>query len=128
MAKLENELKTVSVVIPDNAHWPAEFAGWRPVKQKTTRSLDGSQITQARPLINGMPIELSGFWLPRSQLEVIKAWVDSPANFVLTLPDSREFNVIFSDDSPLVAAPVFEVSKPTNETIFEVTRLAFLTV
>lgn len=129
MAKLETADRSQAVAIPENAHWPAEFSGWRATQQSTKRSLTGGTITQARALTAGRPIELVGFWLARDQVEILQAWADQPlAEYVLTLPDGREFAVIFSDENPLKASPVFEASAPGNATQYQVNRLAFLTI
>ncbi|MEY8216105.1 MAG: hypothetical protein RPR97_16675 [Colwellia sp.] len=123
MAQLETHDRAQAVTLPDNLHWPGEFAGWRPLAQKTLTALDGTPITQASPLSAGRPIELVDFWLKRPAIETLYAWAASAAQYYLTLPDGREFLVIFDDAAPLDAAPVYETAAPSAATDYLVNHL-----
>ncbi len=129
MTQLQNYLKTETVPLPNNAHWPTEFAGWRPFTQKSGRAIDGTLHVQAAPLIKGQPIELEEFWLDRLVLVDLWSFAIIPlAKYWLTLPDGREELVMFADESPLNAAPVFEISAPDALTTYKVEALKLFTV
>jgi len=123
MAKLETYNRATAVTLPPNIHWPGEFSGWRPVNQKTQFALDGTPITQVNQVKGGRPIELADFWLKRPAVELLFTWAASGEQYYLTLPDGREFLVIFADDSPLDASPVYETAAPGNDTDYLVSAL-----
>ncbi len=127
MAKIETLDRAAAVTLPDNVHWPGEFSGWRPANQATKTALDGTPITQTTALKGGRPIVLVDFWLKRQDVEILYAWAATGEQYYLTLPDAREFLIVFADDSPLEASPVFEDAAPTAETLYLVTFLRTMT-
>lgn len=128
MASLENHDKSEVVAIPENAHWPDEFAGWLPLVQKSTRAKDGTLITQRAPLKDGEPIKLQDFWLDRATLEVLRQWAIDGGTYWLNLPSGGLKRVIFADENPVQASPVFESASPDDQTKYLVKSLEFFTI
>ena len=87
------------ITLPDDLLWINEFE-WNPVEQTTERSLTGALLIQEGQFNYGRPIVLSGNgeagWVSRLTVKNLFA-LSKAANKImtLTLPDSRQFSVIF---------------------------------
>ncbi|WP_066017379.1 hypothetical protein [Endozoicomonas atrinae] len=125
------QLDTIS--LPDDLLWINEFE-WNPVQQSTDRSLTGALLVQEGQLINGRPIVLSGNgeagWVSRLTVKNLFA-LSKAANktMTLTLPDNRQFSVIFdrSNGAPVEAQQVLPFAYPEDDYQYLLT-LHFLTV
>ena len=109
------------ITLPDDLLWINEF-DWNPVAQSTKRSLTGALLVQEGQLIHGRPIVLSGNgdagWVSRLTVQNLYA-LSKAANktMTLTLPDSRQFTVIFdrSNRAPVEAQQVMPFAYPDDD-------------
>src|SRR5690606_17306477 len=99
---------------------------WDPVAQEQERSITGALLVQEGVKVHGRPITLQsngGVWTPLSvvrQLEILRD--QSGRVMPLTLPDGRQFHVIFNrvDGAPLTAKQVFRRVNPGPDWEYEV--------
>lgn len=96
--------------------WVDEFA-WPTVFRSTEYSLSGALIVDSGMRLAGRPITLAGSadggWVTRATVDALRVLASAlPGQYVLTLADSRSFNVIFAPDEPLVADQVVDLSDP----------------
>ena len=122
-----------TITLPDDLLWINEFE-WNPVEQTTERSLTGALLVQEGQLLHGRPIVLSGSgeagWVSRLTVKNLFA-LSKAANktMTLTLPDSRQFSVIFdrSNGSPVEAKQVLPFAYPGENDQYFIT-IRFLIV
>ncbi|NLD15875.1 MAG: hypothetical protein GX665_12440 [Gammaproteobacteria bacterium] len=112
-------------------HWVDEFE-WDKIGQETTRSVSGGLLVQAGEKHHGRPITLAsdgGEWTPLAVVRSLELLRDTLGRVMqLTLPDGRQFSVIFNRESPpLEAAPLFRQVNPGADHLYEIT-LRLLTV
>lgn len=82
------------LTLTDNLIWPDEFQH-NQLAQSVERSLTGGLIVQEGAKQYGRPITLEG-WLSRDDVDALYAKEASASSGMpLTLPDGREFTVIF---------------------------------
>ena len=109
------------ITLPDDLLWINEF-DWNPVAQSTERSLTGALLVQEEPLTHGRSVVLSGNgeagWVSRLTVQNLYA-LSKAANktMTLTLPDSRQFTVIFdrSNRAPVEAQQVMPFAYPDDD-------------
>ncbi|WP_066016823.1 MULTISPECIES: hypothetical protein [Endozoicomonas] len=109
-----------TITLPDDLLWINEFE-WNPVEQTTERSLTGALLVQEGQLLYGRPIVLSGNgeagWVSRLTVKSLFA-LSKAANktMTLTLPDNRQFSVIFdrSNGAPVEAQQVLPFAYPED--------------
>ena len=122
-----------TITLPDDLLWINEFE-WNPVEQTTERSLTGALLVQEGQVTYGRPIVLSGGseagWVSRLAVKNLFA-LSKAANktMTLTLPDSRQFTVIFdrSNGAPVEAQQVLPFAYPEDSDQYLLT-LRLLTV
>ena len=102
--------------LTDNFVWSDEF-NYNQVEQSQERSLTGGMIIQEGQKLFGRPITLGPTWLPRSTLDALYAMESTPGAMDLTLPDGREFSVVFdrSRGTAVEAKPVHNYVYAANE-------------
>ena len=122
------QLDTITLLL-----WINEF-DWNPVMQSTDRSLTGAMLVQEQGKLYGRPIELSGGseagWVSRSTVVDLLALNKIPNKVMtLTLPDLREYSVIFDrqSGSPIEAQQVLFYAYPDDSYFYHLT-LKFITV
>ena len=121
------------ITLPDDLLWINEF-DWNPVAQSTERSLTGALLVQEEPFAHGRSVVLSGNgeagWVSRLTVQNLYA-LSKAANktMTLTLPDSRQFTVIFdrSNRAPVEAQQVMPFAYPEDNDQYLLT-LRLLTV
>lgn len=96
--------------------WVDEF-NWPTVVRASEYSLSGALIVDSGMRLAGRPITLAGSadggWVTRATVDALRVLASAlPGQYVLTLADSRSFNVIFAPDEPLVANQVVDLSDP----------------
>lgn len=111
--------------------WVDEF-DWTPIKQKITRTLDGSNLIQEGVMQAGRSITLKGErdlgWVTRQQLEQLQTRLAKPENMPLTLADGRGFTVRWrQSDKPIDAVPLLRIAVPRPTDVY-VVSLKLLTV
>jgi hypothetical protein len=79
---------STTVALPADLFWADETA-WHPVVQTAERTLTGALVVQAQATTGGRPITLRpplqlASWMPRSVVDQLRAWADTPG-LVLTL-------------------------------------------
>ena len=104
--------------------WVDEFE-WDAVAQETERSVSGRLLVQEGVKHYGRPITLrsdGGEWTPLSVVRSLELLRDEQGRVMtLTLPDSRQFSVIFNRDAPpLEAAQVFRHDNPGPDHMYEI--------
>ena len=122
-----------TITLPDDLLWVNEF-DWNPIEQSTERSLTGALLVQEQQLQFGRPLELSGGleagWVARSTVVDLLA-LSTIANKVmtLTLPDLREYTVIFDrqSGSPVEAQQILPFAYPDDDYKYSLT-IRLLTV
>ena len=109
-----------TITLPDDLLWINEFE-WNSVDQTTERSLTGALLVQEGQLTHGRPIVLSGngeagwvSWLTVKNLFALSKAANK--TMTLTLPDSRQFPVIFdrSNGAPVEALQVLPFAYPED--------------
>lgn len=79
--------------------WSDEFQ-WNKAISKSEYSLSGALLVQSAAMQAGRPITLAGGddygWVSRATVKALNLLAETPGRqMVLTLPDTRTFNVIF---------------------------------
>ena len=116
--------------LPDDLLWINEFDS-NPVAQSTERSLSWAFLVQEGQLSHGRSIVLSGNgeagWV--SRLTVKNLYALSEVANSMTLPDNRQFSVIFdrSNGAPVEAQQVMPFAYPEDNDQYLLT-LRLLTV
>jgi len=105
-----------SVTLPADMTWVDEFS-WPTVLRATEYSLSGALIVDAGQRLAGRPItlrsEMDGGWVMRATVDALRVLASElPGVLVLTLADSRSFNVTFAPDEPLLAEPLYPIADP----------------
>ncbi|MCY1300191.1 hypothetical protein D9M70_497500 [compost metagenome] len=112
--------------------WTDEFE-WDAVAQEQQRSLTGALLVQEGVRLHGRPITLrsnGGAWFRLATVRALEVLRDQPGRVMpLTLPDGREFHVIFNRaaGAPVQATPVFRTVNPGPDWEYELT-LRLITV
>ncbi|WP_299735673.1 hypothetical protein [uncultured Endozoicomonas sp.] len=121
------------ITLPDDLLWVNEF-DWNPVEQNIERSLTGALLVQESELKQGRSIILSGNgeagWVSRLMVKNLFALCKAAnKTMTLTLPDSRQFTVIFdrSNGAPVEAQQVLPFAYPEDSDQYLLT-LRLLTV
>jgi len=119
------------LTLTDNLVWQNEYA-FTAIEQTAVRSLTGGLIVQEGQKFFGRPIRLNLGWLPRADLDALKAKENQPSSaMVLSLPDGRQFHVIFdrTNGPAVLATPVNDYTDASLEPTwkYQVT-VNFLTV
>jgi len=114
-----------SIDLDDQFEWVDEFE-WDAIAQEQERSITGALLVQEGVKVHGRPITLQsngGAWTPLSVVRQLEILRDQPGRVMpLTLPDGREFHVIFNrvESAPLTAKPVFRRVNPDADWLYEV--------
>ena len=121
------------IELPDDLLWINEF-DWNPVMQSTDRSLTGAMLVQEQGKLYGRPIEISGGseagWVSRSTVVDLLALSKIPNKVMtLTLPDLREYSVIFDrqSGSPIESQQIMPFAYPGDAYKYSLT-IRMLTV
>ena len=121
------------IELPDDLLWVNEF-DWNPVEQNIERSLSGALLIQEQSMLGGRPIELSGGedagWVTRDKVLMLYSLANALSNtMTLTLPDSRQFEVMFDrrNNTPIMAQPLWAKAYTTNDDFYLLT-LRLITV
>ena len=122
-----------TLILPDDLLWTNEFS-WSQVEQNIDRSLTGGLLIQEQEKKFGRSIELSGGenagWVDRATVKALLL-LTMTANkiMVLTLPDDRQFSVIFdrSNGDPIEAQSVLPTAYPDDTYQYSL-RIKLLTV
>ncbi|WP_419534730.1 hypothetical protein [Endozoicomonas sp.] len=122
-----------SITLPDDLLWINEF-DWNPVEQSQERTLTGALLVQEQSKQYGRSIELSGGqdagWVTRSTVASLLTLSETANNVMtLTLPDLRQFSVIFdrTSGSPVEAQQILPFAFPDDDYQYSLT-LRLLTV
>lgn len=104
--------------IPRGMIWADEF-DWHPVEKSFEYGLTGALVIDVGVKQAGRAItlvaEAEAGWISRNTLQTLRAQAALPGEtFVLTLADTRVFNVQFAPGSPIEAAPVGRPELPTG--------------
>ena len=116
----------------DQLEWVDEF-DWDAVAQEQDRSLAGTLFVQEGVKVHGRPITLASngaAWFPLSLVRQLEILRDQPGRVMpLTLPDGREFYVIFNraNGAALEAKPLWRLVNPGADALYELT-LRLITV
>ena len=121
------------ITLPDDLLWINEF-DWNPVAQTTERSLSGALLVQEGQLSHGRSVVLSGNgeagWVSRLTVKSLYALSElANKSMTLTLPDNRQFSVIFdrSNGLSLEARQVLPFAYPEDSDAYLLT-LRLLTI
>lgn len=102
---------TTTLTLPDSLMWSDEFA-WNAVEQTVSRGLTGSLIVQTGIRTNGRPITLAApddqaGWVPRSTVDQLRTWADTPGKTLTLIMRGVTRTVIFRlSDGAMQASPV----------------------
>ena len=125
-------MKLDSITLPDDLLWIDEFE-WNPVEQNTERSLSGALLVEEQQKKKGRPVTLSGGseagWVTRATVVSLLAKAAAANHtMTLTLPDSRQFAVIFDrQGSPIEAQQIMPFAYPDDDHHYSLT-IRLLTV
>ena len=121
-----------SLELDDQFEWIDEF-DWSVVEQESERSLGGQLLVQGGHKIYGRPITLAsngGAWTELQTVRALEVLRDQFGRVMpLSLPDGREFSVIFNHQSgsPLQCVAVERQVNPAATALYEIT-IRLLTV
>jgi hypothetical protein len=112
---------TTTLTLPEAVLWSDEH-DWQPVAERREYSITGALIVEQAVRQSGRPITLRGWWLPRSQLDTIKAWSELPAVTLTLVLRGVSRSVRFDQLAQAVeAAPIFNLQDPDAGTLYSVT-------
>ncbi len=115
-----------SLELDDQFEWVDEF-DWSVVEQESERSLGGQLLVQGGHKIYGRPITLAsngGVWTTLETVRALEVLRDQFGRIMpLTLPDGREFSVIFNHEAgaPLQCVPIERKVNPSLDALYEIT-------
>ena len=115
-----------SLELDDQFEWVDEF-DWATVAQETERSLGGQLLVQGGHKIHGRPITLAsngGVWTDLQTVRALEILRDEFGRVMaLTLPDGREFSVIFNHEgtTPLSCTALERQVNPAQTALYEIT-------
>nr|MDT0253689.1 hypothetical protein [Endozoicomonas sp.] len=122
-----------TITLPDDLLWINEFE-WNPVEQNQERTLTGALLVQEQSKQHGRSIKLSGGddagWVNRSTVVSLLTLSETTHQIMtLTLPDLRQFSVIFdrSSGSPVEAQQILPFAFPGDNYQYSLT-IRLLTV
>lgn len=120
-----------TLTLPDDLIWIDEF-DWSPIQQTQTYSITGALIIESGTKKAGREITLSGDnssgLISRADLKRLEAKLTVTSPMVLTLNDSRTFNVIFNHaKKPIEAKPWIDYSTPDDADLYTL-KINFLAV
>lgn len=121
-----------SIELDDQFEWVDEYE-WDVIAQEQERSLSGALLVQEGVKLHGRPITLSsngGVWTPLSDVRQLEVLRDQAGRVMpLTLPDGREFFVIFNriNGAPVEARQLERLVSPPDDHPYDVT-LRLITV
>lgn len=101
--------------------WQDEFS-WRPVTQRTERTLTGKLFVEEALLHKGRPITLTDAWITRTTLQEIQSLASVPAaTYPLTL-QGQSYTVAFRhNDQAFTAVPIKPLTDPDSTDFYELT-------
>jgi hypothetical protein len=107
-----------NLTLPEDLIWIDEF-DWSPIEQSQSYSITGALIIETGTKQAGKPITLSGGQdfgvIGRADLKQLQAKLTKTTPLVLTLNDTRTFNVIFNHaKNPIDAKPWIDYSTPDD--------------
>ena len=109
-----------SITLPEMI-WVDEFA-WRPVVQRTERTLTGKLIIEEAALQKGRPITLSDTWITRSTLEQLQILASSPTNTHTLILQGQTYTVAWRhSEQALTAEPIKPVTDPSGDDFYSLT-------
>lgn len=133
---MPNSLTLGAVSLPVDLEWIDEFT-WSPVAQQTEVTLGGSLLVEESIQLAGRPITLrsgqngSQVWgvIDRATLVALQALaaeaMDGPIQ--LTLPDDREFEVMFRHaDLAVDSRQLYHVWPPADTDLYAITLRLFV--
>lgn len=115
-----------SLELDDQFEWVDEF-DWAVVEQETERSLGGQLLVQGGHKIHGRPITLAsngGVWTTLETVRALEILRDTFGRVMpLTLPDGREFSVIFNHGgaTPLSCTALERQVNPALDALYDIT-------
>lgn len=113
------------LTLPDSLEWVDEYE-WSNVKRDSQPTIGGGLVISENTVVAGRPITLVGgeqVWVNKSVVDSLITWLNTLGKtYTLTLPDGRDFNVVFAAvDSPLDAKPVWRQNVQANDAKFTLT-------
>lgn len=111
-----------NLTLPTDLIFVDEF-DWSPIEQSQSYSITGALIIQRGVKQAGREITLQGDntsgLISRADLKLLEAKLTAAAPIVLTLNDTRTFNVIFNHSKkPIEAKPQVDYSDPTDADLY----------
>lgn len=109
-----------SITLPDMI-WSDEFS-WRPVVQRTERTLTGKLVVEEAALHKGRPITLSDTWITRSTLQQLQILASAPANTHTLTLQGQAYTVAWRhSEQALTAEPIKPVTDPDGDDLYSLT-------
>lgn len=110
------------LTLPEDLIWLDEF-DWSPVEQSQTYSITGALIIETDIKQAGRPVTLSGGndfgMITRANLKLLQAKLTQTTPLILTLNDTRTFNVIFNHSkTPIESRLWIDYSTPEDSDFY----------
>jgi hypothetical protein len=107
-----------TLTLPEDLIWIDEF-DWTPIEQSQSYSITGALIIETGTKQAGRQITLVGdtnsAMISRADLKILQSKLTATSPLVLTLNDTRTFNVIFNHaKNPIEAKPWIDYSTPDD--------------
>jgi hypothetical protein len=115
-----------AITLHEQTLWLNEY-DYSAISHNQQFTLSGRQVIQSFKRQTGQEIVLDCRWLTKAVLDDLLA-IDNDNIMLLTLPDTRQFNVIFDRrKQPIESEPILRKSDPADTDVFQV-KLNLITV
>lgn len=115
-----------AITLHDQTLWLNEY-DYSPISHNQQFTLSGRQVIQSFKRQTGKEIVLDCRWLTKTVLDSLLA-IQNDEIMLLTLPDARQFNVIFDRKKQSIESEPIQIkSNPTSSDVFQV-KLNLITV
>ncbi|MFN3879797.1 MAG: hypothetical protein ACK4L8_00010 [Nitrincola lacisaponensis] len=109
-----------AITLPDMI-WSDEFA-WRPVVQRTERTLTGKLFIEPALMHLGRPITLTDAWVTRTTLQQLQALASTPGSTHTLTLQGQNYTVAWRHtEQALTAEPIKPVTDPGADDFYSLT-------
>ncbi|MFN3881936.1 MAG: hypothetical protein ACK4L8_10970 [Nitrincola lacisaponensis] len=110
-----------ALTLPDQMIWIDEFA-WRPVVQRTERTLTGKLFIEEALMQKGRPITLAGDWVTRATLQQLQTLASAASTTHTLVIQGQTYTVAWRHtEQALTAEPIKPVTDPGDDDFYELT-------
>ncbi|QEW05658.1 hypothetical protein [Nitrincola iocasae] len=106
-----------SIILPDMI-WSDEFT-WRPVWQRTERTLTQKLFIETGPIHKGRPVTLTDAWVTRATLQQLQTLASTPGTTHTLTLQGQTYTVAWRHtEQALTAEPIKPVTDPDDDDFY----------